>query len=120
VALCKDIFYVLYLSVEKQEGYTEIPRGDTEADRSLSKITKSFIVLQESSDPRVLQVESDEIVANAPKNGVPVEYVISPDKGHGFVKKENNIKASEEILKFLDKYLKGEPNNQLNNRTIEQ
>ncbi len=73
------------------------------------KITKPFIVLQGSNDPRVLQVESDEIVANAKKNGVPVEYVIFPDEGHGFVKKENNIKASEEVLKFLDKYLKELP-----------
>lgn len=73
------------------------------------KITKPFIVLQGSNDPRVLQVESDEIVAAAKKNGVPVEYVIFPDEGHGFVKKENNIKASEEVLKFLDKYLKGLP-----------
>ncbi len=70
------------------------------------QITKPFIVLQGSNDPRVLQVESDEIVANARKNGVPVEYIIFPDEGHGFVKKENNIKSSEEILKFLDKYLK--------------
>lgn len=72
-------------------------------------ITKPFIVLQGSNDPRVLQVESDEIVAAAKANNVPVEYVIFPDEGHGFVKKENNIKASEEILKFLDKYLKGTP-----------
>lgn len=71
------------------------------------KITKPFIVLQGSNDPRVLQVESDEIVAAARKKQVPVEYVIFPDEGHGFVKKENNIKASEEVLKFLDKYLKG-------------
>jgi dipeptidyl aminopeptidase/acylaminoacyl peptidase len=72
-----------------------------------SKITKPFIVLQGSNDPRVLQVESDEIVAAAKNNNVPVEYVIFPDEGHGFAKKENNITASEEILKFLDKYLKG-------------
>ena len=52
-------------------------------------------------------VESDEIVANARKNGVKVEYVIFPDEGHGFVKKENNIKASEEVLKFLDANLRG-------------
>ena len=71
------------------------------------KITKPFIVLQGSNDPRVLKVESDEIVANARKNGVNVEYVIFPDEGHGFVKKENSIKASEEVLKFLDKNLKG-------------
>ena len=73
-----------------------------------SKITQPFIVLQGSNDPRVLQVESDEIVAAAKKNGVPVEYVIFPDEGHGFVKKENNIRAYGEVLKFLDKYLKGE------------
>src|SRR6187549_1290249 len=72
-----------------------------------NKITKPFIVLQGSNDPRVLKVESDEIVEAAKKNGVPVEYVIFEDEGHGFVKKENNIKASEEVLKFLDKYLKG-------------
>ena len=72
-----------------------------------AKITKPFIVLQGKNDPRVLQVESDEIVAAAKANNVPVEYVIFPDEGHGFVKKENNITASEEILKFLDKYLKG-------------
>lgn len=73
------------------------------------KITKPFIVLQGSNDPRVLQVESDEIVAAAKANGVPVEYVIFPDEGHGFLKKENNIKASEAILKFLDIHLKGLP-----------
>lgn len=75
-------------------------------------ITKPFIVFQGSNDPRVLQVESDEIVANARKNNVPVEYVIFPDEGHGFVKKENNIKTSQEMLKFLDKYLKRLPDDQ--------
>ena len=71
------------------------------------KITKPFIVLQGSNDPRVLQIESDEIVEAARKNGITVDYVIFPDEGHGFVKKENNIKAFEEVLKFLDKNLKG-------------
>ncbi len=79
-----------------------------------AKITKPFIVLQGSNDPRVLQVESDEIVEAAKKNGVAVEYVIFPDEGHGFVKKENNIKASEEIVKFLDTYLKQAAETKLN------
>jgi dipeptidyl aminopeptidase/acylaminoacyl peptidase len=70
------------------------------------RIKKPVMVLQGSKDPRVLQVESDEIVAAARKNGVPVEYVLFPDEGHGFVKKENQIKAYSEVLKFLDKYLK--------------
>ncbi|WP_372767954.1 alpha/beta fold hydrolase [Lutibacter sp.] len=69
-------------------------------------ITKPLIVLQGTQDPRVLKVESDEIVAAAKKNNVPVEYVLFEDEGHGFVKKENQITAYGNILKFLDTYLK--------------
>ena len=71
------------------------------------KVTKPLIVLQGSQDPRVLQAESDEIVAGVRKNGVPVEYVLFEDEGHGFVKKENQVEAYGRILKFLDQYLKG-------------
>ncbi len=70
-------------------------------------IKKPLIVLQGANDPRVLQVESDEMVANVRRNGVPVEYIIFPNEGHGFVKKENEIKGYEAILVFLDKYLAG-------------
>ncbi|MCF7561338.1 prolyl oligopeptidase family serine peptidase [Sabulilitoribacter multivorans] len=72
------------------------------------KVTKPLIVLQGSKDPRVLQVESDEIVEGVRKNGVPVEYVLFEDEGHGFVKKENQIEAYTKILNFLDVYLKKE------------
>ncbi|MEJ1223673.1 S9 family peptidase [Sediminicola sp. 1XM1-17] len=72
------------------------------------KVTKPLIVLQGSKDPRVLQVESDEIVAGVKKNGVPVEYVLFEDEGHGFVKKENQITAYGKVLEFLDVYLKQE------------
>jgi dipeptidyl aminopeptidase/acylaminoacyl peptidase len=72
------------------------------------KIEKPVIFLQGSKDPRVLQIETDEMAAAAKKNGVPVEYVLFPDEGHGFVKKENQIKANKAVLSFLDKYLKME------------
>jgi dipeptidyl aminopeptidase/acylaminoacyl peptidase len=72
------------------------------------KIKTPLLVLQGANDPRVLQVESDEIVAGAKKNGTPVEYVLFPDEGHGFMKKENQVKAASETLKFLNKYLKKE------------
>lgn len=72
------------------------------------QIKKPLIVLQGANDPRVLQVESDEIVEAVKKNNVPVEYVVFPDEGHGFVKKENEIKGYSAILTFLNRYLKGE------------
>ncbi|HEX9755001.1 MAG TPA: alpha/beta fold hydrolase [Gemmatimonadales bacterium] len=72
-----------------------------------TKIRVPLMVLQGANDPRVLQVESDEIVAAARANGVPVEYVVFPDEGHGFVKKENEIKGYTAILTFLDTHLRG-------------
>jgi len=71
------------------------------------RIKAPLMVLQGANDPRVLQVESDEIVAAARRNGVPVEYVVFPDEGHGFVKKENEIAGYSRVVAFLDKYLKG-------------
>lgn len=94
--------------------YTEMGNPHTEDSIALynksplffaHQITKPFIILQGANDPRVLQVESDEMIAEARKNNVPVEYVLFDDEGHGFRKKENNITASKEVLKFLDKYL---------------
>jgi dipeptidyl aminopeptidase/acylaminoacyl peptidase len=76
-----------------------------------NNIKHPIMVLQGANDPRVLQVESDEIVASVKKNNIPVEYVIFPDEGHGFVKKENEIRGYGQILTFLDKYLKGTPEN---------
>lgn len=71
-------------------------------------IKKPLMVLQGANDPRVLKIESDEVVAAVKKNGVPVEYVVFPDEGHGFLKKENEIKGYGQILQFLDKHLKGD------------
>ena len=101
----------------KEALYTEMGDPNTEDSVRLrqipplfhaDKVTKPLIVLQGAQDPRVLKVESDEIVAEVKKNGVPVEYVLFEDEGHGFVKKENQIQAYGSVLKFLDKYLKGE------------
>ncbi|MUK90516.1 alpha/beta fold hydrolase [Ornithinibacillus sp. L9] len=88
------------------------PFTDTAYIRSISplfhaeKITKPLIVLQGANDPRVLKAESDEIVESVQKNGVPVEYIVFDDEGHGFTKRENRITGYRAIKKFLDRYLK--------------
>ena len=72
------------------------------------QIKNPVIVLQGAQDPRVLQIESDEMVEAMRANDVPVEYVLFPDEGHGFRKKENQIKGWSEIMAFLDTHLKQE------------
>ena len=99
---------------QKQALYDEMgdPATDAERHQRISPLfhTKSIkvplLVIQGANDPRVLQAESDEIVAAVRANGVPVEYVLFPDEGHGFTKRENRIKASDAYVAFLDKYLK--------------
>lgn len=88
------------------------PASDEVRHRAISplfhaeKITKPLLVIQGKNDPRVLQVESDELVAAVRKNGVPVDYVVFPDEGHGFQSRANRITAQEAYLKFLNTYVR--------------
>jgi dipeptidyl aminopeptidase/acylaminoacyl peptidase len=103
-------------AAQRQSLYDELgdPATDGERLRAISplfhasNITKPLLVVQGANDPRVLQVESDELVAAVRANNVPVEYIVFPDEGHGFQRRENRVTASEAYLSFLNQYLKGE------------
>ena len=103
-----------YWEAQRQALYQEIgdPVKDREMLRAISpafhadKIRRPLMVLQGQNDPRVIKPESDDIVAAVKKNGVPVEYVVFSDEGHGFTKKKNQIEGYSAVLKFLDKHLK--------------
>ena len=98
----------------KEALYDEMgdPETDGERHRAISplfhadQVVKPMLVVQGANDPRVLQVESDELVAALRDNDVPVEYVLFPDEGHGFRRRENRITASDAYVEFLDTYLK--------------
>ena len=95
--------------------YTEMgdPADDSERHRRISplfhasNIKQPVLIIQGANDPRVLQVESDEMVAEIRKTGNPVDYLLFDDEGHGFRKKANRIAASEAYIRFLDTHLKG-------------
>lgn len=88
------------------------PATDAERHRAISplfhaeKIQRPLLVIQGANDPRVLQVESDELVEKVRANNVPVEYVVFPDEGHGFQRRANRIKAQESYLAFLNRYVR--------------
>ena len=71
-----------------------------------ANIVKPLLVVQGANDPRVLKIESDEMVAAVRANGTPVEYVVFPDEGHGFRRRENRVAAQEAYLRFLNRYVR--------------
>jgi dipeptidyl aminopeptidase/acylaminoacyl peptidase len=95
-------------SLEKEMGDFD----DEEYHKSISplfhseQIVRPLMVLQGANDPRVLQIESDEIVEAVKANGVPVEYIVFDDEGHGFAKKKNRIAGFRAIREFLDLHLR--------------
>lgn len=88
--------------------------GDPERDKErfikdspvtyLDGMTKPMLVIQGAKDPRVVKEESDQIVAKLKEKGRNVEYLVLEDEGHGFSKKENEIKVYNLMLDFLEKH----------------
>jgi dipeptidyl aminopeptidase/acylaminoacyl peptidase len=52
-------------------------------------IRKPLLVAQGRNDPRVPWTESEQIVATVKAHGVPVEYILADNEGHGFARKDN-------------------------------
>lgn len=82
---------------------------DTEEDDLLRRSPITYVdqivaplyVIQGANDPRVVQAESDAIVAKLRAREVAVKYDIYPDEGHGFTKVENDIKAMRDSGQFF-------------------
>ena len=89
---------------------------DKEADmlRELSPIHKvdrvaaPTIVLHGANDTNVPVVEAEQVVESLKKRGVPVEYVLFPDEGHGFRKTPNRIRSTVAIVQWFEQHLKRE------------
>ena len=93
-----------------------IGNPDTERDFLLSRspvtyagqITTPLFVIQGANDPRVPRAESDQIVERLRARGVDVRYDVYDDEGHGFTKRENQLKEQRDTAEFLERYLLGD------------
>jgi dipeptidyl aminopeptidase/acylaminoacyl peptidase len=73
----------------------------------VDKIQIPLLIAQGANDPRVKQAESDQIVDAMRERGIPHEYLVFPDEGHGFAKPENRIKFYAAAERFLAEHLGG-------------
>ncbi len=71
----------------------------------VDQIVAPLFVIQGANDPRVVQAESDQIVDKLRARGVEVRYDVYADEGHGFTKKENELKAMGDSAEFLAQQL---------------
>jgi dipeptidyl aminopeptidase/acylaminoacyl peptidase len=72
----------------------------------IDRIKAPLIVLHGANDTNVPVIEAEQTVAALRKRGLPVEYVLFPDEGHGWRKTANRITSTVAITKFFVKYLK--------------
>jgi dipeptidyl aminopeptidase/acylaminoacyl peptidase len=75
----------------------------------LERIRTPTLVLHGANDTNVPVVEAEQVVATLKKSGVPVEYVLFADEGHGFRKLPNRIRATTALVSFFSRYLGSSP-----------
>lgn len=73
----------------------------------VNKIKAPLLLIQGANDPRVTQIQSDNIARVMHKKGLPVEYILAKDEGHGFTKQANKLAAFVAMEQFLAKHLGG-------------
>ncbi len=66
-----------------------------------------LLIAQGANDPRVKQAESEQIVAALRDKGVPHEYLLFPDEGHGLARPENRERFYATAERFLAEHLGG-------------
>jgi len=95
--------------------YAKVGNPATEKDmlweRSpLSKIDNiriPVLVAQGANDPRVKQAEAEQIVTALKEKGLPHQYLLFPDEGHGLAKPENRETYYAAAERFLAEHLGG-------------
>ena len=73
----------------------------------IEQIRIPILIGQGANDPRVKQAEAEQIVEAMKSKGIPYEYMLFPDEGHGFAKPENRLKFYAAAEKFLAAHLGG-------------
>lgn len=76
-------------------------------------IKTPLLLVQGANDPRVTQIESDQIARKMFKKGLEVEYILAKDEGHGFAKRNNNQAFLVKIERFFATQLGGEIDQQV-------
>ncbi|NMH76481.1 S9 family peptidase [Pseudonocardia xinjiangensis] len=73
----------------------------------VDRIRTPLLVAQGANDVRVVRAQSDTIVASLRERGVPVEYLVADDEGHGFANPENRMRLNRAVERHFAEHLGG-------------
>ena len=75
----------------------------------IDNVKAPTIVLHGANDTNVPVVEAEQVVASLKKRGIPVDYVLFPDEGHGFQKLPNRIRSNVALVRWFARWLAVKP-----------
>jgi dipeptidyl aminopeptidase/acylaminoacyl peptidase len=73
----------------------------------VNQVKVPLLIGQGANDPRVNIRESSQMVEAMRARGLPVEYVVYSDEGHGFARPENRLDFFGRAEQFLSRHLNG-------------
>jgi dipeptidyl aminopeptidase/acylaminoacyl peptidase len=73
---------------------------------AVDRVEAPTLVLHGANDTNVPVVEAEQVVERLRKRAIPVEYILFPDEGHGFVRLENRIRSAVEIVHWFETHLR--------------
>jgi dipeptidyl aminopeptidase/acylaminoacyl peptidase len=74
----------------------------------LDRIKAAVMVQHGANDTNVPVIEAEQIVESLKQRGIPVEYILFPDEGHGWRKTANRIRSISGTVSFFDAHLNQE------------
>ena len=95
---------------------SRIKYGDLKTDREmlhrlspihkLDRLTAPTIIFHGAHDTNVPICEAEQVFESLKRRGVPSEYIVFPDEGHGLTKTPNRIRSVIAIVSWFEKHLK--------------
>lgn len=94
---------------------SKVEYGDPDTQREMlrelspihqvDRVRAPTLVLHGANDTNVPVVEAEQVVDSLKARGVPVEYVLFPDEGHGFRKTANRVTAIVSVVEWFAEHL---------------
>ncbi|HEX5505586.1 MAG TPA: S9 family peptidase [Thermomicrobiales bacterium] len=94
---------------------SKVKYGDPDTERDLlrrlspihriDRVVAPVLVLHGANDTNVPVVEAEQVVENLRRRDIPVDYILFPDEGHGFLKTPNRTRATTAVVRWFARYL---------------